>query len=437
MKFKSKIGDGLFISLVMFSIVTLAMFVVWVITGVWWPAITLTAILLIGFAPVYFCTYYEITRNELCIYCGIFGKSIEYQNIISMTDAESVCPSFALSHQRIMIRYMENEKIKSVYVSPANREQFRDVVNAEISKSTEVYKDAPKSAQAKAIEKARKEQNENPNLDKSELRAQAHAVEYEEDLQRKVLNKELGNLDSVIGANVTDKNNIRPVETVSLEQRKKAEQKLLAKIRKLKEKQDRKEAKVENKRNAEIARLEREKKQEIENLKKRKEQAEKAENKAKAKELKQQLKQEKSAKTLEKEPKAKEKAPETEEEKKKRLAHEKEELKRAIEGAKKDQIVPQKVAKNQAKTASAEIELEIAPKRKKKEITEMEVEQKPAKKIAQQKQESAPEQQKATKENKAVDEKTAKKQKTKEAKKEKVAEAKKSKAVVKNLKNEK
>lgn len=433
MKFKSKIGDGLFISLVMFSIVTLAMFVVWVITGVWWPAIALTAILLIGFAPVYFCTYYEITRNELRIYCGIFGKSIEYRNIVSMTDAESVCPSFALSHQRIMIRYMENEKIKSVYVSPANREQFRDVVNAEISKSTEVYKDAPKSAQAKAIEKARKEQNENPNLDKAELRAQAHAVEYEEDLQRKALNKELGNLDSVIGANVTDKNNIKPIKTVSLEQRKKAEQKLLAKIRKLKERQDRKEAKVENKRNAEIARLEREKKQEIENLKKQKEQAEKAENKAKAKELKQQLKQEKTAKT----PETKEKAPETEEEKKKRLAHEKEELKRAIEGAKKDQIVPQKVAKKQEKTASAEIELEIAPKRKKKEITEMEVEQKPAKKPAQEKQENAQKQPEATEENKAVDEKTAKKQKTKEAKKEKVAEAKKSKAVVKNSKNEK
>ncbi len=410
MKFKSKIGDGLFISLVVFSVITLSMFVLWVITGVWWPAITLTAILLIIIAPIYFCTYYEITRNELRVYSGILGKSIEYRNIISMTDAESVRPSFALSHKRIMIRYMENEKIKSIYVSPANREQFRDVVTAEISKSTEIYKKAPKNAQTKAIEKARKEHLENPTLDKSELRAQTHSLAQQEEYQRKAFNKELGNLDNVINANVADKSNIQSIKTTSVEQRKKAEQKLLAKIRKLKEKQTRKEAKIENKRNAEIAKQDKVKRQELENLRKQKAKQDKETSKAQAKETKQNI-------------------PTTEQPKADSPKNQS-----AMKNVEKDQIEPQKADKKQPK-ASAEIHLEIEPKNKKQAITEIQIEQKPTKKSTQ--SPTSKKQEPLKKDKPVVDEKTAKKQQTKTAKKEKVAEAKKSKAVVKNTKSKK
>lgn len=49
MKFKSKIGDSAFIGLVIYAILTLAMFVFWVMTGIWWPAIVLTAILVLAF----------------------------------------------------------------------------------------------------------------------------------------------------------------------------------------------------------------------------------------------------------------------------------------------------------------------------------------------------------------------------------------------------
>ena len=230
MKIKSKIGDGLFIGLVVFTILTLAMYVVWVVTGVWWPAIVLTAILLIVIVPIYFATYYELTRTELRIYCGIFGKSVPYRSIISMTDAESIAPAFCLSHQRILIRYMEDDEIKSVYVSPANREQFRELVNAEINKSTEIYKNVPKTSMDKAIEKARAEKIV---MTRPELRAVEIEQENAAQESRQVVDHELKKLDDVIGENTS--------REATPEQRKKAEQKLLAKIRKLKVKKDERE----------------------------------------------------------------------------------------------------------------------------------------------------------------------------------------------------
>lgn len=228
MKIKSKIGDGFFIGLVVFTILTLAMYVYWVISTVWWPAITLTAILLIVIAPIYFATYYELTRTELRIYSGVLGKTIPYRSIISMTDADSIAPAFCLSSRRILIRYMEGDEIKTVYVSPANREQFRDLINAEISKSAAFYEDAPKTALDKAVAKARKQVLE-PTA--PELRAAKIAEIEENERNQAVVDKELKNLDNVINKNVS---------TVTFEKRKAAENKLLAKVRKLKSREDKK-----------------------------------------------------------------------------------------------------------------------------------------------------------------------------------------------------
>ena len=408
MKIKSKIGDGLFIGLVVFTVLTLAMYVLWVVTTVWWPAITLTAILLIVIVPIYFFTYYEITRNELRIYCGIFGKSIPYRNIISMTDAESLAPSFCLSHQRILIRYIEDEQIKSTYVSPANREQFRDIVNAEISKSAEIYKNAPKSAQDKAVAKAREQQVSNPEITTAEQRANKHADTLHEEQQRKVLNRELANLDNVINSNVEKTNNIQNVKTVRVvtpEQRKKAEQKLLAKIRKFKQKRDLQQEKEDHARAKEQAQIA----QVIERQKIR------AEQEAKKKQQEQE-KQEKQ-KQLEKEAKKveeKAKQPETENERKQRLAHEKEELKKAIESAKKDQYVPTKKA---TKTPADTIVLDTGATKQENDKT---TKQKDLEKTIEL--------------NLTEDEQKSTNATKKEVKKEKVAQAKQSTPVVKNNK---
>ena len=286
MKIKSKIGDGLFISLVIYSILTLAMYVVWVVTSVWWPAVVLSAILIIVIAPIYFGTYYELTRTELRIYSGVFGKAIPYRAIISMTDADSISPAFCLSHQRILIRYMENDVICSTYVSPANRDQFRDLVNAEMNRAVEIYKDAPKSSFDKAVATARKQKIE-PT--KAEIKATEIATEAQEEESRQELNQELKRLDEVIG------------KTVTPEQRKRAEQKLLKKVRKLKQKQE-----------------ERERAQEyLESRERERAQAEKA-HEAKAHQA--------------------------------MLAEEKAKIKAAIEEAKKDQYVPPKQSKASTKT---------------------------------------------------------------------------------------
>ena len=369
MKIKSKIGDGLFIGLVVFTILTLAMYVVWVVTGVWWPAIVLTAILLIVIVPIYFATYYELTRTELRIYCGIFGKSVPYRSIISMTDAESIAPAFCLSHQRILIRYMEDDEIKSVYVSPANREQFRELVNAEINKSTEIYKNVPKTSMDKAIEKARAEKIV---MTRPELRAVEIEQENAAQESRQVVDHELKKLDDVIGENTS--------REATPEQRKKAEQKLLAKIRKLKVKKDERE-----KRNS-------------------------------YKESKVQ------ARVAAAQPK-----PETAEEHRAMLEEEKAKIKAAIENAKKDQYVPPK--KTVAKPKSNEVDFSPVEEKQNKadiDLTATPQETKAGNATNQESEDLAV----AKKEDTASSAVSTKATKTK-IKKEKVEEAKKSKAVVK------
>lgn len=385
MKIKSKIGDGMFIGLVVFAILTLAMYVVWVITSVWWPAITLSAIMLVVIAPIYFATYYEITRTELRIYCGLVGKTIPYRSIISMTDAESIAPAMCLSSRRILIRYMENEEIKSAFVSPANREQFRDLMNAEISKSTEIYRDVPKTTLDKAVEKARKSQIP---MSRPEERAARIANEEQLAQDKKNVNQELKRLDDVIEENATHASGEAPYA-----QRKKAENKLLAKIRKLKDKKERTAKKDE------------------------------------AAKLKEQQAAEKAAKKQAKEqakapvPAKKTNEPETPEQHKQRLEAEKAKLKAAIEEAKKDQYVP---PKRSAKTAD-----DSAAKVDKPSETKAEEKQKETKKSEDKKAETEAKPVEKSTESTATKKTTKPKTKKAQLKKEKVEEAKKSTAVVK------
>ncbi len=135
MKFNSKISDYAFIGLMVLAVLCMAMFIVWVVTGIWWPAVLLSAVLIFGVAPIYFHTYYVLDKDELFIYSSILGKKILYSQILSATDEDNFRPSFALSSKRICIRYYEDDVIKQTYISPVNREQFRLALNDAIAKS--------------------------------------------------------------------------------------------------------------------------------------------------------------------------------------------------------------------------------------------------------------------------------------------------------------
>ncbi len=314
MKFKSKIGDSAFIGLVIYAILTLAMFVFWVMTGIWWPAIVLTAILVFGILPIYFGTSYVIDRDSLKIYCGILGKDIPYNTIISATDAEGVAPSFALSSKRICIRYLDGEDIKTTFISPANRSQFRDLLNSAISNSV-VNVQVPQTKEEKealqAVEQAKEKLAEARTLSRAEERA--IETQKEEEIARAEAEraKELKKLDDIIAGNVkAEEVVLSRNQEVMLAKRKKAEYKLLAKIRKAKEKQTIKEENAEYKE------------------RRRKEKEEKKNKGA----------------VVETIPAKKEN--ETAEEKQDRLAKEKASLKKAIDNAKADQYVPQKVKQN-------------------------------------------------------------------------------------------
>ena len=313
MKFKSKIGDGAFIGLVVYTILTLAMFIFWVMTTIWWPAIVLTAILVFVLLPIYFGTGYEIGRDSLKIYCGILGKNIPYNTIISATDAEGLTPSFALSHKRICIRYLDGEDIKTTFISPANRTQFRDVLNNAISNSVVNVNTAqtPEEKEAlKIVEEAKAKLATERTLSRAEERAIEAEKEEENARIQAEMAKEIKKLDDIIAGNVKAEDVVLSKEQEDvLAKRKKAEAKLLAKIRKAKEKQTIKEENQEYR----------------ERRKKDKEE-----------------KKNKKNKQVENIPAKKEN--ETEEEKQDRLAKEKASLKKAIDNAKAEQYVPKKVA---------------------------------------------------------------------------------------------
>lgn len=323
MKFKSRIGDGVFISLVVYCILTLSMFIYWVISGIWWPAVALSAVLLFVIAPVFFGTYYEIGRDSLKVYCGIFGKSIPFKMIISATDADSIAPAFCLSHRRICVRYLDGEKIKATYISPVNREQFRDMLNGAISSSAVSLK-APETEEEKeaimAVERAKEELAHNRTLNRAEERAiEIEKAEKEAKIQAEMV-REIKKLDDIIEGNIkADEVVLSQKQEEMLEKRKKAEKKLLAKVCKEKEKKERKLAREEKKKAKKSQIVEKQPKP-------KKEEKPKKETKPVAK-----------------------KENETEDEKKSRLAQEKASLKQAIDEAKKDQYVPE----NKAKKADA------------------------------------------------------------------------------------
>ena len=137
MKIPSKIGDGTLITLLLIILLTMFYSIIWLMTSIWFPTIILLSILTIVLLPICFGTNYLIKDDALYINCGIFliNYKIDYAKIISMTDTDNFQISPALSHHKICIRYIQNENIKSILVSPKDRDAFKKQIHLQIDKT--------------------------------------------------------------------------------------------------------------------------------------------------------------------------------------------------------------------------------------------------------------------------------------------------------------
>ncbi len=229
MKIRSQIGYGLFLSSILMVVLMFAMYVLLAITQIWWPALVLTGLVLI-MCFVYFNTFYELLPDGIMLACGFVAKAIPYKNIVSMTDEDSSKPSFCLSNKRVLIRYMEDDVLKFTYASPANREQFRELVNKEIARS---------AANAKADSKL----STTKTSDKSAPRNQERVIKSSElDSSRKNKSRED---DLIIVNNIEATTFDKSGKQKSKENKQKAaeEKKLLAKLKKEKQKENKLAAK--------------------------------------------------------------------------------------------------------------------------------------------------------------------------------------------------
>lgn len=253
MKYKSAIGDGTFLGLMVYCMLTLAMYIFWVVSAIWWPAIMLTAVLVIGILPIYFGTKYELERDELRIYCGAFVRVVPYRSIVSITDADSVGAGFALSHKRICVRYLDGENIKITYISPIDRNAFRDALNTAMQKSIAGLKSKADIASIEAVEEAKERLAKEHELTRAEERAIKLAEEESKDRAKEDLAKEIKKLDDLIDGNIEPEDVVlSQAQEDKLYSRRQAERKLLAKVRKLKAKKDKAETRaLLNKKNAE------------------------------------------------------------------------------------------------------------------------------------------------------------------------------------------
>ena len=137
MKIPSKIGDVAFTTFILLSLLTMFCGIIWVLTGIWYPTVILLALLTIVIIPITFGTNYHIKDDALYINCGLFliNYKIDYSKIISLTDVDNLHFAPALSYHRISIRFINGETVKSILVSPKDKENFKKLIHLQIDKT--------------------------------------------------------------------------------------------------------------------------------------------------------------------------------------------------------------------------------------------------------------------------------------------------------------
>jgi len=127
-KYRTKIDLVVFLTLAMICVLDIAALVLWVILGVWWPALVISAIILVLIVPQYFFTYYELNEKYLKINFGIFliNYKIPYDQILAVAPEFSYAVGPKLSKQSIKVVFFKNNKAKTMYISPAMFDVFLD-----------------------------------------------------------------------------------------------------------------------------------------------------------------------------------------------------------------------------------------------------------------------------------------------------------------------
>ncbi|MBQ7602943.1 MAG: PH domain-containing protein [Clostridia bacterium] len=146
MKFRSKISSGMLLLTLIFMFCTLGTFLVWAIVGTFIPSAVFVGLDILIILPIYINTKYKVQNGYLYISFGYFmiNHAIPCYDIISMIDVYSNSPAPALSGERLRIKYVKNGKIKTISISPADKQQFRACVQNEIlqnSKKAQVSRD--------------------------------------------------------------------------------------------------------------------------------------------------------------------------------------------------------------------------------------------------------------------------------------------------------
>lgn len=98
-----------------------------VVMSVSFAVMTLCTIMLV---PMWLNTYYVLEESQLLIVCGFFKLRIPYDSITSAK--ESCCPlsSFALSLDRILIKYKSTKgRNRIVLIAPVRKQEFLDTLN--------------------------------------------------------------------------------------------------------------------------------------------------------------------------------------------------------------------------------------------------------------------------------------------------------------------
>lgn len=135
MKFRSKISSGVLLLALILIFCTLGSFLIWAITKTYIFSAVLVGIDVLLFLPIYLNTRYKVQNGYLYVSFGYFliHYAIPCYDIISMTDVVSSLPAPALSSDKLRIKYIKNGKIKTIVISPADKKQFRNCIQNEIT----------------------------------------------------------------------------------------------------------------------------------------------------------------------------------------------------------------------------------------------------------------------------------------------------------------
>jgi hypothetical protein len=124
MKFKSKIDWWMHIALAFMPVANIWMIVSFIQRGGSVDAIVAIIFLLTNVflvLPSWFNTYYVLGEKELLVKCGFLGKKIAYGSIKSVRETRNPLSSFALSIDRIEIKY---GIVDMILISPENKQEF-------------------------------------------------------------------------------------------------------------------------------------------------------------------------------------------------------------------------------------------------------------------------------------------------------------------------